>query len=120
MVLLAPAFRFVARWQEMQGPSGIARWRDTGWLDVLHYGDRAMRRIHFGLIGDAGHFPGFPDFQQPALIFHGVNDAIVPVDLSREFARSHPNACLRAVESDHELLDVLDSVTAEAVPYLTT
>jgi uncharacterized protein len=118
LVLLAPAFGFVARWQEMQGPAGIAAWRNTGWLDVLHYGDRAIRRVHYGLLEDAANFPGFPDFREPALIFHGVKDAVVPVDLSREFARSHPNASLREVDSDHELLDVLDAITGEAVPYL--
>lgn len=119
LVLMAPAFGFVARWQEMQGAAGIARWRDTGWLDVLHYGDRTMRRVHYGLLEDARDFPGFPDFRQPALIFHGVNDSVVPVDLSREFVGSHPNACLREVNSDHELLDVLDAVIAEAVPYVS-
>ena len=118
LVLLAPAFGFVARWREMQGPEGIGRWWDTGWLDVLHYGDRAIRRVHYGLLEDAANFPGFPDFRQPALIFHGVNDPVVPVDLSREFVWSHANACLREMDSDHELLDVLDTITAEAVPYL--
>ena len=118
MVLLAPAFGFVARWREMQGSAGIAIWRDTGWLDVLHYGDRAMRRVHYGLIEDAASFPAFPDFQQPALIFHGTKDAVVPIDLSREFARSRTNACLRELDSDHELLDVLDAITGEAVPHL--
>lgn len=118
LVLLAPAFGFIARWREMQGPAAIARWRETGWLDVLHYGDRGMRRVHYGLLEDAADFPGFPDFSQPALIFHGVNDSVVPVDLSREFVRSHANAYLREVDSDHELLDVLDAILAEAVPYL--
>jgi hypothetical protein len=33
-----------------------------------------MRRVHYGLLEDAANFPGFPDFRQPALIFHGVND----------------------------------------------
>ena len=78
-----------------------------------------MRRVHYGLIEDAAEFPGFPDFRQPALIFHGVNDSVVPVDLSREFVRSHPNGHLREVNSDHELLDVLDTITAEAVAYLS-
>ena len=118
LVLLAPAFGFVARWREMQGPAGIAGWRDTGWLDVLHYGDRAIRRVHYGLIEDAADYPGFPDFRQAALIFHGVNDSVVRVGLSREFAGSHANACLRELDSDHELLDVLDGIVGEAVPYL--
>src|SRR5580704_7849894 len=119
LVLLAPAFGFARRWLEMQGSKAIARWRESGWLEVMHYGDKAIRRVHYGLLEDAASFPGFPDFKQPALIVHGVNDTVVPVDYSREFAASHPNAMLREVESDHELLDVLDSITDEGVAYLT-
>lgn len=119
LVLLAPAFGMATRWREMQGPDAIALWKQTGWLEVFHYGDKVMRRIHYGLLEDAANLPGFPDFCQPAMIFHGVNDTVVPVDLSRTFVASHPNAHLRELESDHELLDVLDDVTAEAVPWLT-
>ena len=119
LVLLAPAFGLEARWREMQGPEAIARWKETGWLEVLHYGDRAMRRVHYGLLEDAANFPGFPDCRQPALIFHGVNDNVVPVELSRRFVASHPNSELRELESDHQLLDVLDEITASGVRFLT-
>jgi pimeloyl-ACP methyl ester carboxylesterase len=118
LVLLAPAFGFASRWREMQGPEVISHWRDTGWLEVLHYGDRAQRRVHYGLLEDAANLPGFPDFRQTALIFHGVNDSVVPVELSREFVASHLNARLREMDSDHELLDVLDVIMGESVPFL--
>jgi uncharacterized protein len=119
LVLLAPAFGFASRWREMQGPEVISHWRDTGWLEVFHYGAKTQRRVHYGLLEDAANFPGFPDFRQDALIFHGVKDSVVPVALSREFVASHPNARLRVMDSDHELLDVLDVVTTEAVPFLS-
>jgi pimeloyl-ACP methyl ester carboxylesterase len=119
LVLLAPAFGFVDRWREMQGPEAISRWKNSGWLEVFHYGDKANRRVHYGLLEDAANFPGFPDFRQPALIFHGVNDTVVPIGLSREFAGTHPTAQLRELDSDHELLDVLEGITGEAIPYLT-
>ena len=119
LVLLAPALGFASRWLEMQGPEVISSWRDTGCLEVFHYGDKAQRRVHYGLLEDAANFPGFPDFRQDALIFHGVNDSVVPVELSREFVASHPNARLREMDSNHELLDVLDVITGEAVPFLS-
>jgi len=118
LVLLAPAFGFAKRWQEMQGPEAIAGWRDSGWLEVYHYGDKANRRVHFGLLEDARRFAGFPNFHQPARIYHGVKDTVVPVDLSRSFARSHPSARLTEMDSDHELTDVLDEILADAVPFL--
>src|SRR5579862_6177329 len=68
LVLLAPAFGFASRWIEMQGPEKIALWRDSEWLEVFHYGDQAMRRVHYGLFQDANTLPGFPDFPQPAVI----------------------------------------------------
>jgi len=119
LVLLAPAFGLATRWRQMQGEKAVERWRKTGWLDVFHYGDKTTRRVHYGLLEDVAAFPGFPDFLQPALIFHGVNDTVVPVDLSRGFAESHPNAILREMESDHELLNVLEDIAGEAVPWLT-
>jgi len=118
LVLLAPAFGFVSRWHEMRGSRAIAEWKETGWLDVLHYGDRAVRRVHYGLLEDAANFPPFPDFRQPALIFHGTHDKVVPIDLSRTFAASHLSAELRELNSDHELLDVLDAILNESLPYL--
>ena len=118
LVLLAPAFGFVNRWREIQGVEAIARWRDSGSLEVFHYGDKAMRSLHYGLLENAATFPAFPDFRQPAVIFHGVNDTVVPIDLSRQFIASHPNAQLRELESDHELLNVLNEITAEAVAYM--
>jgi pimeloyl-ACP methyl ester carboxylesterase len=118
LVLLAPAFGFASRWREMQGPEVISSWRDTGWLEVFHYGAKAQRRVHYGLLEDAEKHPGFPDFRQHALIFHGVSDPVVPVELSREFVASHQNARLREMDSDHELLSVLDVITGEAVPFL--
>jgi pimeloyl-ACP methyl ester carboxylesterase len=118
LVLLAPAFGFAERWASMQGVRTIERWRETGWLEVFHYGDRAARTVHYGLLEDALKFPGFPDFGQPALIFHGAEDATVSVDLSRRFAASHPNVRLRERDSDHELLNVLSEIVAEAVPFL--
>jgi uncharacterized protein len=119
LVLLAPAFSFASRWESLTGPEKLVAWRDSGWLEVYHYGERTTRRIHFGLIEDARRYPAYPDFRQPARIFHGVDDETVPVGFSRTFAASHPDAALTELASDHELLDVLDEIVAAAVPFLT-
>lgn len=118
LVLLAPAFGFATRWREMQSLA-IIRWKETNWLEVYHYGDKAIRRVHYELLEDASRYPGYPDFAQSALIFHGINDTVVPIDYSRRFAASHSNAELRELESDHELLDVLPAITEKAVRFLT-
>lgn len=112
LVLLAPAFGFAERWKDRIGPSHQAD------LEVFHYGEQRMRRVHHGLIEDGLRYPAEPDFKQPALLFHGVNDETVPVEYSRQFARTHANARLVELDSDHELLNVLDGVVADAISFL--
>jgi uncharacterized protein len=119
LVLLAPAFGFGSRWQTLTGPGKFDEWRASGWLDVFHYGDKTTRRVHFGLLEDAQRHPANPDFRQRARIFHGIHDETIPLDLSRTFALSHPNARLTELDSDHELTNVLDVIVAAAVPFLT-
>ncbi len=118
LVLLAPAFGFAPRWREMTGEARFTAWQDTGWLEVFNYASKSMSRVHYGLYEDALQYAGYPDFSQPAMIFHGLNDTVVPVDLSRTFAASHANAQLVEMDSDHELTDVLDAIGAQAVPFL--
>jgi alpha-beta hydrolase superfamily lysophospholipase len=112
LVLLAPAFGFASRWRQK---IGIPPPTD---FEVFHYGDKALRRVHYGLIEDALALPATPDFAQPALIFHGIHDDVVPVENSRAFAATHPNTRLVELDSDHELLNALDRITEEAVPFL--
>jgi hypothetical protein len=118
LVLLAPAFDFSSRWEVLTGPEKLARWRDTGWLEVFHYGKQTTERVHFDLFEDSRRHPPNPNFRQPARIFHGTHDEVVPIGLSRAFAASHPNAELTELDSDHELLNVLEPIVAAAVPFL--
>jgi pimeloyl-ACP methyl ester carboxylesterase len=118
LVQLAPAFDFSSRWEVLTGPEKLAAWHDTGWLEVFHYGKQTTERVHFDLFEDARKHAPNPDFRQPARIFHGTRDEVVPIGLSRAFAASHPNAELTELDSDHELLDVLDTIVAAAVPFL--
>jgi pimeloyl-ACP methyl ester carboxylesterase len=112
LVLLAPAFGFAARWRE-KAPS-----TPSEYLEVFHYAAGAMRRVHYGLIEDALGYPAKPDFVQPARVFHGIHDDVVPVEYSRDFCAAHPNARLTELSSDHELLNVLEAIVGDAMPFL--
>ena len=109
LVMMAPAFGFAQRWKDR-----IVEGAD---LEVFHYGDKVNRRVHYGLIADSLRFSANPDFAQPALIFHGVNDDVVSVEHSRCFAASHPSVRLVEMESDHELLDVLPQIVRSALSF---
>jgi hypothetical protein len=119
VLLLAPAFGFARMFEQATPPERLAAWRESGWTEVFHHSQGDVRRIQYGLIEDAGHYAYAPDFTQPALLFHGVADAVVPISLSRAFARTHPNVELIEMQSGHELIDVLDAIAVRAIPFIT-
>lgn len=119
LVLLAPAFSFATRWQELLGPAKLRDWQQTGTTEVFHYGDNANRALSYELYKDSLSHPASPGFSQSAQIFHGIDDDVVPVAYSREFVARHPNAELHELPSGHELLNVLDEITSAAVRFLT-
>ena len=118
LVLMAPAFCFLKRWTETVGAAAMERWRASGVLKVFHYGERQQVPLSYQLIEDAGGYEDYPEVSQPALIFHGKNDASVPVEFSVEFAGRHPQAKLLVMNSDHELLNVLDEMWMETSAFL--
>ena len=118
VVLLAPAFRFAPRWAEWLGADAVASWRETDALEVFHYGENRQCSLSYALLDDASRYEDYPDFHQPALIFHGEDDDVVPAAYSEEFARTHPDAPLSILKSGHELLDVLDYMAPRVTAFL--
>jgi pimeloyl-ACP methyl ester carboxylesterase len=118
LVLLAPAFGFARRWPLMLGEEKVAEWRRSGWLPIYHYGDKMQRRVGYELLKDAEKYEDYPEISQPALVFHGRLDNVVPVEYSEEFAARHPQVSLRVMESGHELIDVLEEMWREIVRFL--
>lgn len=119
MVLLAPAFGFVDLLERSNPPEKLAAWRESGWTEVFHHSTGGPRPLYYNLIPDARQYPPVPEFTQPALIFHGTADDVVPISLSRAFVGNHSNVELIELASDHELVDVLDQITTRAIPFLT-
>lgn len=108
LVLMAPAFQFPRRWRERYAPEELERWRVDGSVPIFHYGYGEERRLGYRFLEDSRGYEEEPDFAQPALILHGVDDPVVPAGYSRAFAASHPNATLHLMKSGHELTDVVD------------
>jgi len=118
LVLLAPAFSFVTRWPESLGEERFEQWKNSGFLTVPHYGEGKERQVSFHLIEDGRFYEDYPNFFQPALIFHGKHDTAVPPGFSITFSQQHANTTLRLMDSDHELLNVQDAMWAEIKPFL--
>ena len=110
LVLLAPAFYFTERWPQTLGAPTVEAWKRKGSMPVFHYAERATREVGYQLVEDGAQYPGAPDFHQPALIFHGTQDNVVPAAYSEEFVAGHPNARLKLLDSGHELTHCLDLI----------
>jgi len=118
LVLLAPAFSFLSRWPETLGEEAMENWKRTGKLRIFNYAMVQEASLGYQLIEDAAQYEAYPEFGQRALIFHGRKDTVVPPDYSVSFAERHSNAELRLVESDHELVNVLDDLWMESEKFL--
>jgi uncharacterized protein len=118
LVLMAPAFHFPQRWPEELGPEKTRRWRETGKLEVYHYAENRPASVGWRLIEDGLKYDPVPDFAQPALIFHGADDAVVPSAYSEEYASNHPNVTLRLLKSDHQLSDVTHLMWEETAKFI--
>ena len=117
VVLLAPAFRFAARWRERLGPRGWELWMRSGWLEVVDHATGLTARVHAALGREAEALDaldgGMPDVRVPTLIVHGARDDVIPIEGSRAFAAGRRHARLVEVDDGHELLAALPRVLDE-------
>ncbi len=118
LVLLAPAFGFLRRWQLDLGEQALRQWRETGERMVMNYATGREEPIGWALMEDALNYEDEPAVPQPTLIFHGVRDDVVPVDVSRAYARTRTSALLCEVDSDHELMSAFEEVWSGARGFL--
>jgi uncharacterized protein len=118
LILMAPAFGFAARWQEQLGAEALENWRKTGALSVFHYGLMRETNLSYRLMEDAITYEDYPNATQPAIIFHGIEDEVVPVAFAEEFARLHSGTELHKLDSDHELIDALDHICTHSLRFI--
>lgn len=119
MVLLAPAFGFPQSWYDRLEPVQIERWRETGYLSVYHYGAGKQLPLHYQFLKDAETYPvGGLKRSLPTLIIHGIHDDVVPVGVSRDYARQHSQVKLVELDSDHGLRDVREAIWQETKKFL--
>ena len=113
LILLAPAFQFPSRWHARYTPEQLDQWKSRGSWPVFHYAYGRELDLGYELMDDSLLYEDEPQFTQPCLIFHGIQDPVVPIELSRRMRDQHPNVSLVEFDSGHELTDVLDLMWAE-------
>lgn len=112
LVLMAPAFDFARRWSARLTPEQMEGWKQSGGLELYHYGARRREKVGYRLYAEALNYEAFPAVSQKTLVFHGRRDREVDPQLSIEFARGKPNVELEQLDSDHQLLDATDTMWA--------
>ena len=119
LVLMAPAFGFVGRWEESVGERVMAAWRRRGTLDVRHYGLGREVPLSIALVDDGRRYDDEPDPLCPALVLHGRRDDAVPLASGEAFVASRPDRRrLVAYDAGHELTEVLEPMWAEVLGFL--
>lgn len=104
LVLLAPAFQFLAQWLPRLGLAAVRHWQATGWLSVYHYGMQRETPLAYDFVADAQHYnESRLDAAIPTLILHGRYDNVIDVQASRDYAAARPWVQLIELDSDYSL-----------------
>lgn len=111
LVLLAPAFGFLAHWLPRLGAEQVQRWQAEQCLSVYHYGVETMLPLHYKFVEDAAQYREDELRRSvPTLILHGIHDDVIPIAASLDYARTRPWVHLIELDSDHALVNVSDRI----------
>ncbi len=113
LVLLAPAFGFLAHWLTRLGEVQLQEWQTSSYLSMYHYGAGQIMPLHYQFLEDAARYQE-TEIQRPipTLVLHGQHDEVIPVQASVDFGRDRPWVKLIQLDSDHALTDVSDAIWA--------
>jgi pimeloyl-ACP methyl ester carboxylesterase len=120
VVLLAPALTFdEASFEGLLGADGLRRWRETGRLELMHYGYGATRTLRYEIVADAARYASrAATVTVPVLIFQGRRDDLVDAAAVEAFAAGRPNVRLRLLDDDHRLHASLPVIWLETLAFL--
>ncbi len=111
LVLLAPAFGFLSHWLPKLGDEEVKRWQREKYLMIYHYGEGQSLPLSYDFVKDAAQYQ--EELLQrpiPTLILHGKHDEVIPIEASRDFARSRPWIELVELEDNHALGNVMEEI----------
>jgi hypothetical protein len=111
LLLLAPALGYEAG----PDPAGeLKDWQASGLRRLWHDGLQAELPLRYEYHLDRLRFNPPPPPPVDTIILHGLNDEVVPIAGSRQYAAAYPaRVRLREVDSDHRLSDQLDRIWRE-------
>ncbi|MEA5476699.1 YqiA/YcfP family alpha/beta fold hydrolase [Pseudanabaena galeata UHCC 0370] len=119
LILLAPAFGFSHRIAKALGAENVTKWQQDGIREFYHYGLKRNVNLQFQFFVDAQKYSEENLTRSlPMLIFHGIDDNVVPASLSKEFAKRRSQVTLKLLNDDHALGKDLDSIWQDTKQFL--
>lgn len=109
--LLAPALGFPQSWHDRLSPDQLDQWQRSGQLMVYHYTAGKELPLGLGFWEDAQRYDQ-SKLQRvlPTVILHGRADRTVSIELSQQWAASHPWVELIELETDHGMGDAIEPI----------
>ena len=119
LVLFAPAFGFSQRIAKTIGAENITKWQQDNIREFYHYGLKRNVNLQFQFFVDAQKYSEAQLTRSlPILIFHGINDEVVPSFLSEEFNNRRSQVTLKLLDDDHALSKNLESLWQDIKQFL--
>ncbi|WP_299043679.1 YqiA/YcfP family alpha/beta fold hydrolase [uncultured Thermosynechococcus sp.] len=118
LFLLAPAFEFASHWLPRLG-NQYHRWQETGVLEVYHHTEERLLPLSYDFAKD---LLAYDDRQLqrpvPTLIFHGLQDEVIPIEASRRYCEGRPWVSRVELDSDHALKEVQPAIWGMMLPLI--
>jgi pimeloyl-ACP methyl ester carboxylesterase len=121
LVLIAPAFEFAERFLKTMDSSQLADWKNKGFISLYHYHFQKAVKLGYDIVEDGMKYHGRSIRREiDSIVFHGINDASVPYQLSIEYLKNNSRARLILLNSDHGMLEQLELMWSYIDSFLTT
>ncbi len=119
LVLMAPALDFGGNRMRDLGGVGLAQWKQSGHLDVFHFGYGRMMPVHYDLYEDAHRYNAMDaELKMPTLVFQGKRDTAVDPATVDAWSRRRPNVELHMLDDDHQLTASLSYIWLKLAAFL--
>ncbi len=111
LILLAPAFQFLAQWLPRLGESTVQQWQAQNFLGVYHHAEQKMLPLTYSFVADLKQYDD-AQLQRsvPTLLLHGTQDDVISIQASRDYAKRRSEVQLIELDSDHALGNVTDEI----------
>jgi pimeloyl-ACP methyl ester carboxylesterase len=114
LILLAPAFDFLAHWLPKIGDKQHKQWQESGYLSVYHYGAGKLLPLSYQFLVDASQYDDSKLIHSiDTLILHGKYDEVIPIEASYNYQQQRDRVTLIPLNSDHSMTDSLELIWQE-------